>query len=136
MKIRKSIFCCFCTSEILGIAVLFFSWKAGIAIISAGIVLLLASIIKKDRQMADTKKCPQCKAVNPLKARICAECGYAYAAETKEEELMEIIEEEREEVDKMTSEQIDCNFEKIEEIIVDEVRVCDREIEEFLKEQE
>lgn len=137
MKIKKSTFYIFCIIEIIGIILLFFAWKIGIAIIFAGTILQVACVSKVHHQKEnETKSCPKCKSMIPLKARICPECGYSYSSGIREEELMEIIEHEQEEEDNMTSEEIDCNFEKIEEIAVDEITSFDGDIEEFLEEKE
>lgn len=134
MKTKKNVFYIFCLTEIIGIILLFFYWKIGISIIIAGIILLMFS--KVNVHKSETKSCPKCKSIIPLKVRICPECGYSYTSGVKEEDLLEFIEQEKDEMDNMSSDEIDCNFEKIEEIAVDEITSFDRDIEAFLEEKE
>lgn len=134
MKIKRSVFCSFCIIEILGIIILLWAWRIGISVILIGIMYMAIYASKKNQRKTETKNCPKCQSAIPLKARICPECGYSYAGGIREDELLEILEQEQEE--KMTSDDIDCNFEKIEEIVVDEVASYDGDIEEFLQERE
>ncbi len=64
--------------------------------------------------------------------RICPECGYQFETGLKETEILDHIERERDQLEAMTSQEIDCNFEKVEEFVLDEVTSFDGDIEEFL----
>lgn len=134
MKIKKSVFCAFCLLEIVGIVILFWTWKIGCSVIVLGILFLAWYITKTNVHKANVKNCIKCKSEIPLKARICPECGYSYAGAIEEEELLDVL--EREEDEDLTSEKIDCDFEKIEEIVVDEISNYDGDIEEFLTERD
>lgn len=134
MKIKKSVFCGFCLLEILGISILFWAWKIGCAVIISGILFLVWYIRKTNVHKSEVKNCIKCKSEIPLKARICPECGYSYSEAIKEEELLDVL--EREENEELTSEKIDCDFEKIEEVVIDEISNYDGDIEEFLKERD
>ena len=100
--------------EMIGIGMLFFIWQLGIAVIAAGIVVLAVHVMVENKGKEESKNCPKCGSAIPLKARICPECGYSYAGGAKEEELLDILEREQEEEDSLTSEEIDCDFERIE----------------------
>ena len=104
----------------------------GIIFVCTGIQFIYAtiSILKTSK----AKICPECKTAIPQFIRICPECGHLYQQGVSEEKLTEIIEKEKEE--KMRSEEIDCDFEKIEEIAVEEIAAYDGDIEEFLKKRE
>ena len=136
MRTKKSIFCVFCLTEITGLVVLFMNWKIGISIVIVGVILQMFCVSKMSSHKSELKNCPKCKSSIPIKVRICPECGYSYRNGIREEDLLELIEQEKDEVENMTSEEIDCNFEKIEEIAVDEITSFDGDIEAFLEEKE
>lgn len=134
MKIKKSVFYGFCLLEILGIGILFWAWEIGCSFIVLGILFLTWYITKTNVHKGKVKKCIKCKSEIPLKSRICPECGYSYSGAIREEELLDVL--DRKEEEKLTSEKIDCDFEKIEEVVVDEISNYDGDIEEFLRERD
>lgn len=136
MKIKKSIFCVFCFIELLGMIIIFWEWKVSICLMVMGLITIMISVRDTKFLAAELKNCPKCRFPIPLKARICPECGYSYSSPIKEEELLAIIEREQDQEHDMSSEDIDCNFEKIEEVVVSEIASYDGDIEEFLLERE
>lgn len=117
--------------QVLGIVCAAAGIQAGIAVAAAGTAFLVADAVGIMMKSGGKKVCPRCKADIPKQSRICPECGHRYRAGVSEDKLTEYIEQEKEK--EMTSEQIDCDFEKIESIAVDEVASYDGDIEEFLK---
>lgn len=117
--------------QVLGMAGIAAGKQAGIAIVASGTVILFGcatGVLVKDRKYMT---CPECKTSIPKKSRICPECGHRYREGIPENKLTEFINQEKER--EMTSEEIDCDFEKIESIAIDEMTAYDGDIEEFLK---
>lgn len=123
---------CFNILQIVGLGVQFWNWKAGCAVILGGFlgeIAYISSIVWGRRKF---KPCPKCGACVPGRVRLCPECGYQFETGLKETEILDHIERERDQVEAMTSQEIDCNFEKVEEFVLDEVTSFDGDIEEFL----
>lgn len=120
--------------QILGIGALFYNWRIGMVVfaVCAGFQICYATRLAFGE--GKVKVCPECKASIPQHSRICPECGHLYQKGASEEELTGLIEKEKEE--QMKSEEIDCDFEKIEEVAVDEITAFDGDIEAFLKKRE
>jgi hypothetical protein len=123
---------CFNILQIVGLGVQFWNWRVGCAVILGGCLGEIAYISSAVWERQKFKPCPQCGTCVPGKVRICPECGYQYKKGFEETEILDHIEQERDKVDVMTSEEIDCNFEKVEEFVLDEVTSFDGDIEEFL----
>lgn len=127
---------CLSVLQIVGLGLQFWSMEAGSAVILGGCIGQILSISKEVLEQKKYKSCPKCGASVLRNIRICPECGYQYGAGLKEEEIMDYIEQERDQIDSMTSEEIDYNFEKVEEYVIDEVSSLDGDIQEFLDRRE
>lgn len=134
MKAGK--FYCFIILQIAGLGLQFWNWKAGCAVILGSCIGEIAYVSRAALKNRKLKSCPKCGASVPGKVRICPECGYLYEKGIREEKILDQIEQEMEKVDAMTSEEIDRNFEKMEEFVLDEVTSFDGDIEEFLDRRE
>lgn len=117
--------------QILGLGALFYNWWLGVAVFVVCACFQIGYATSLAFQSEKVKVCPECKASIPKHDRICPECGHLYQKGASDEELTSIIEKEKEE--QMSSEEIDCDFEKIEEVAVDEITAYDGDIEAFLK---
>ncbi len=127
---------CFSVLQVFGLGLQFWSWKAGWAVILGSCLGEIAYISKAALKNRKFKPCPKCGASVLRKVRICPECGHQYEKGLEEEKLLDQIEQEMERVDAMTSEEIDYNFEKVEEFVLDEVTSFDGDIKEFLDRRE
>lgn len=122
--------------QLFGLGLQFWRWEVGGAVIMGsclGQIICISSDVLEKRKF---KTCPKCKASVPRRIRICPECGHQYKKGLEESELMDYIEQERAEEDSMTSEEIDYNFEKMEQFVIDEVASFDGDIQEFLDRRE
>ena len=130
---NKEIWICYGigAAQSLGIAFLCASIAAGTMLIAAGTGALLIQATMALLQAGKQKECPNCGAWIPKKDRICGECGFRYYEGVPEEKLTEYISREQE--TERSSEQIDCDFEQIETLAVEEMLACDGDIETFLK---
>lgn len=127
---------CFNILQIVGLGMQFWNWKAGCVVILGsclGEMVYISRTVLKNRK---SKSCPKCGASALGKVRICPECGYQYEKRIGEEKILDQLEQEMEKVDAMTSEEIDYNFEKVEEFVLDEVTSFDGDIAEFLDRRE
>ena len=120
--------------QILGLGVLFYNWWIGVAMFAVCACFQIGYATSIVFQHGKMKVCPECKASIPKYNRICPECGHLYQKGVSEEELTGIIEKEKEE--QMSSQQIDCDFEMIEEIAVEEMTSFDGDIEALLKKKD
>lgn len=120
--------------QIVGVILLFYDFMFGIILITICILVQIGLLAGLFCQKNKVKICPECKAAIPKHSRICSECGHLYQKGASEEELTEIIEKEKEK--QLTSEEIDCDFEKIEEVAVEEISAFDGDIEAFLSRKE
>ncbi len=98
-----------------------------------GQIVFISSDILERRKF---KPCPNSGASVMRRLRICPECGYQFKKGLEESELMDYIEQERSEVDAMTPEEIDYNFERMEQFVLDEATSFDGDIQEFLDRRE
>lgn len=117
--------------QALGIGVTAAGVQTGIVLSAAGTAALAAcatGILIRDGK---EKMCPECKAYIPKKSRICPACGHRYRDGIPEDKLTEYIGQEKEK--ELTSEQIDCDFEKIESVALEELEAFDGDIEAFLQ---
>lgn len=105
--------------------------QAGIVLSAAGTAALAAYATCVWIQDGKEKVCPECKASIPKKSRICPECGHLYSSGIPEDKLTEYVEQEKDR--ERTSEQIDCDFEKIESVALEELEAFDGDIEAFLQ---
>lgn len=127
---------CFNVLQIVGLGMQFWNWKAGCAVILGsclGEMVYISRTALKNRKL---KSCPKCGAAAWGKVRICPECGHQYEKGIGEDKILDQLEQEMEKVDAMTSEEIDYNFEKVEEFVLDEVTSFDGDIKEFLDRRE
>ncbi len=127
---------CFSILQIFGLGLQFWNMEAGGAVILGGCIGQVISISREVLEKRKYKECPKCNASVLRKIRICPECGYQYGKGLKEEEIMDYIEQEQDKIDSMTSEQIDYNFDRVEEYVIDEVSSFDGDIQEFLDRRE
>jgi len=127
---------CFNILQMVGLGLQFWNWKAGCAVILGSCLGEIAYISSEALKNRKFKPCPKCGASVPGRLRICPECGHQYEKGIGEEKILDQIEQEMEKVDAMTSEEIDRNFEKMEEFVLDEVTSFDGDIEEFLDRRE
>lgn len=131
-SIKVKWICVFSILDIVGIALLICGKSLGIFPLSAGIMLQLGYIVGIMLQNRKYKVCVRCQSMIRKGSRICPVCGFVNKELDEEKELADAI-------DRMSSEQIDCDFDKIEEIeeiAVDELAVYDGDIEAFLKSKE
>ena len=119
------------TVQLIGIIGLSVNTMAGTAVVAVGTVGILVYATANLFQRLKEKVCPECGTRIPKCDRICAVCGYRYREGIPEEKLTEFIEKEKEK--EMSSEQIDCDFEKIETLAVEEMLSFDGDNENFLK---
>lgn len=117
--------------QVLGMMCIATGKQAGLAVVASGTAVLFGCATGILAQGSKMMICPECKTRIPKKSRICPECGYRYREGIAENKLTEYISQEKEK--EMTSEEIDCDFEKIESITVDEMMAYDGDIGEFLK---
>lgn len=129
-------FYCFNILQIIGLGMQFWNWKAGCAVILGSCLGEIAYISRAALKNRKFKSCPKCGAFVLGKVRICPDCGYQYEKGIGEEKILDQLEQEMEKVDAMTSEEVDYNFEKVEELVLDEVTSFDGDIEEFLDRRE
>ena len=127
---------CFSIFQMVGLGMQLWNWKAGGIVILGGCMGQIIYISREILNKRKLKTCPKCNASMQRQLRLCPECGYQYKKGPNEEELMDYIEQEREEADTMTSAEIDYNFEKVEEYVIDEVASFDGDIQEFLDRRE
>lgn len=120
--------------QVLGIGFTAAGEQVGIVLSAAGTVALAACATGIWMRDGKEKVCPKCKAFIPKKSRICPECGHRYKDGVPEDRLTEYIEQEKEK--ELTSEKIDCDFEKIESVAVEELAAYDGDIEAFLRDRE
>ncbi|MCR2018306.1 zinc ribbon domain-containing protein [Blautia pseudococcoides] len=130
IKIKKIKVLCFCSlCVVVGIGLLFLRGWVGIGVIAGAMLVQAGCLAEMLVKSEKSKVCPECKSMIQRNARICYYCGYLYK-NVGDTDLTELIEEEQE---KLSSKEIDYNFEQVEEITVDEVVAFDGEIEEYLK---
>lgn len=122
--------------QLLGLGLLCWSWKAGGAVMMGSCLGQIIYITREESEKRKFKTCPKCQVSIPKRLRLCPGCGYQYEKGLEEGELMDYIEQEREEADRMTSEEIDYNFEKMEQFVIDEVASFDGDIQDFLDRRE
>lgn len=127
---------CFNILQIIGLGMQFWNWKAGCTVILGSCLGEIAYISRAALKNRKFKSCPKCGALVLGKVRICPDCGYQYEKGIGEEKILDQLEQEMEKVDAMTSEEVDYNFEKVEELVLDEVTSFDGDIEEFLDRRE
>lgn len=117
--------------QALGIGLTVAGVHAGIVMSATGTAALAARATGILIRNGKEKMCPKCKAFIPKKSRICPACGHRYRDGIPEDRLTEYIEQEKEK--EMTSEEIDCDFEKIESVALEELAAYDGDIEAFLQ---
>lgn len=125
-----------CAVQFMGVGVQFMNRVAGSVMVFIGAVGIILFVARQDMKQRKYKTCPKCKAQMLKKARICPKCGNQYMQAVPEEALMEMIEQRCAEEEERTSEMIDCDFEKIEEVAVDTFTSFDGDIQEFLERKE
>lgn len=128
---RIQILCGIGIIQILGWVLMADNWRYGVFFAAGGTMLFVGYAVSLLFMGAGKKRCPECHTITAKKNRICPECGFCFAKGIPPEELTKYIEQEQEKA--MTSEQIDCDFEKIETIALEEVAAYDGDIEEFLQ---
>ena len=133
---RAGILYGFSMIQLLGLGLQCWHWEAGGAVMVGSCLGQIIYITREELEKRKFKTCPKCQASVPKRFRLCPECGYQYERGMQESELMDFIEQEREEADSMTSEEIDYNFEKMEQFVIDEVASFDGDIQEFLDRKE
>lgn len=121
--------CVFSIFEIIGITLLTSRQFLGILFLSAGILLQMGYAMGIILHNRSYMVCTRCHSMIRKSSRICPVCGLINEEPDEENELADAI-------DRMSSEQIDCDFEKIEEIAVDELSAFDGDIEAFLRSKE
>lgn len=126
----------FSVIQLLGLGLQCWRWEIGGAVMMVSCLGQIIYITREELEKRKFKTCPKCKASVPKKLRLCPECGYQYEKGLEESELMDYIEQEREEADSMSSEEIDYNFEKMEQFVIDEVASFDGDIQDFLDRRE
>lgn len=119
--------------QVLGWGLMAGKWRYGALLAAGGTMLFAVYMAAFFLNSTRKKKCPECHSIILKSNRICPECGFCFAKGISSEELTEYIEKEKEKT--RTSEQIDCDFEKIEAIALEEVTAYDGDIEEFLQER-
>ncbi len=125
-----------CIVQLIGVGVQFMNRVAGNIMITSCSIGILLYTARQGIGRYRSKICPKCNAQLPKRNRICPNCGHRYAFPDREEELTDLIEQRRDEEDERTSELIDCDFEKIEEVAIDTITSFDGNIQEFLEERE
>ena len=120
----------------MGVGVQIMNRVAGSMIVFLGVIGIILFVAREDMERRKYKTCPKCKAQILKKARICPKCGNQYMQAVSEEALMEMIEQRCVEEEERTSEMIDCDFEKIEEVAVDTFTSFDGDIQEFLEKKD
>lgn len=129
VSIKVKWICVFSIFEIMGIALLICRKPLGVFLLLAGILLQLGYIVGIVLPNRSYKACARCQSKIHKSSRICPVCGLINEELDEEKELSDAI-------DRMSSEQIDCDFDKIEEIAVDELSAFDGDIEAFLRSKE
>lgn len=122
--------------ELIGLGLQCWYQDAGNVMILGGCLGQIVFISNDILERRKFKLCPNCGASVMRRLRICPECGYQFKKGLEECELMDYIEQERSEVDAMTSAEIDYNFEKMEQFVLDEATSFDGDIQEFLDRRE
>lgn len=129
-SIKVKWICILSIFEIIGIALLICRQQPlGILLLSAGVLLQIAYATGIMLHNRSYKVCTRCQSMIHKSSRICPVCGFINQGPDEEKEFSDAI-------DRMSSEQIDCDFDKIEEIAVDELSAFDGDIEAFLKSKE
>lgn len=125
-----------CAVQLVGVGVQPMNRVAGSIIVFLSVIGIILFVAREDMERRKYKTCSKCKAQILKKARICPKCGNQYMQAVSEEALMEMIEQRCVEEEERTSEMIDCDFEKIEEVAVDTFTSFDGDIQEFLEKKD
>lgn len=126
----------FSVIQLLGLGLQWWRWEVGGMVMMGSCLGQMIYITREELEKRKFKACPKCQASVPKKLRLCPECGYQYEKGLEENELMDYIEKEREDADSMTSKEIDYNFEKMEQFVIDEVASFDGDIQDYLDRRE
>lgn len=100
-------------------------------ILLGGTCLLAGYTVYLGTENFQKKTCPECKSKIRKAYRICPECGHLFQKGLSEEQLTDVIEKEKE--DDMSFEQIDRVFEKVDTLSIEEIKVYDSELDDFLR---
>ena len=133
---KAGILYAFSIFELIGLGLQCWHQDAGGVMILGGCLGQIVFITNEILERRKFKPCPNCGASVMRRLRICPECGYQFKKGLEECELMDYIEQERSEVDAMTPAEIDYNFEKMEQFVLDEATSFDGDIQEFLDRRE
>lgn len=125
-----------CILQAIGVGIQFMNRVVGSTIIFICSIGIVFYMIRQAVEQRKFKICPKCEMQILKRLRICSNCGYQYKKPVCEEELTDIIERSLDKDEERTSDIIDCDFEKIEEIAVDTFTFLDGDIQEFLEEKE
>lgn len=105
--------------------------KVGITVIVCSGVVMLVYLLFTNKKRVKMKSCPVCSSKMGKSLRICPECGYIFEKAKEEQQALKEMDEGLQ-----CSEEIDCDFEKIEQIAMGEVEAFDGDIEAFLSKRE
>jgi len=109
-------------------------WGAGLLVLSIAYTgICTISLVKRN---AGIRVCEKCGAEFPRKSRVCPNCGNVCEQADEEKEFAEVMKTENEREPEETPEELERNFERIEEISIEKALAMDEEdIEQILMEK-
>lgn len=109
-------------------------WSAGLLVLS--ILWTGIDTIGLLKKKAGVRICPKCGAEFTRKCRVCPNCGNVFEKADEEKEFAEVIEDQNEREPEETPEELERNFEKIEEISIERaLAMGEDDIEKILTEK-